>query len=88
MARDIQIIFIEPQVVKCCTSSIGPLAAQSRELPLPYSAPAKIIVSCPSLLYLCCNQTKVYSKETSTKQMPISRKLSSTHIKTLQGLNL
>jgi hypothetical protein len=31
----------------------GPLAAQSRELPLPYSAPARIIVSTPSSLYLC-----------------------------------
>lgn len=35
------------------TSSIGPLAAQSRELPLPYSAPAKMTVAHPSVLYLC-----------------------------------
>lgn len=39
--------------IKELTCSIGPFAAQSRELPLPYSAPASMIVSWPSSLYLC-----------------------------------
>lgn len=37
--------------IKQLTSNIGPLAAQSLELPLPYSAPAKTMVSCPADLY-------------------------------------
>jgi len=38
--------------MKELTSSIGPLAAQSLELPLPYSAPASTMVSCPEAMYL------------------------------------
>jgi hypothetical protein len=38
--------------IKELTNNIGPLAAQSLELPLPYSAPASTIVSSPEALYL------------------------------------
>ena len=49
------------------TSRAGPLAAQSQELPLPYSAPAKTIVPCPAALYLCKWNTQVLDNIESRK---------------------
>jgi hypothetical protein len=51
--------------------SIGPLAAQSRELPLPYSAPARTMVSWPSDSYLC---SMAHSKKNMSTRKNTTRK--------------
>jgi len=58
------------------TNSMGPLAAQSLELPLPYSAPASTMVACPEALYLC--QMRIN---------PRDQKLNSTKIKGIYPTN-
>ena len=42
-------------------SSSGPLAAQSRDEPVPYSLPASTISGTPSALYLCAASKIVMS---------------------------
>jgi hypothetical protein len=49
------------------TNSIGPLAAQSLELPLPYSAPASTMVSCHEALYLCQKRVNPRDQKLSAK---------------------